>query len=215
VDIDACAQGQRVRIQVSDSGPGIPEPLLDQIFSPFVSAGERMGMGLGLAISWGLVQENRGRIRAFNRPTGGACFELDLPRAEAPAILAAEPASDPLAASTRAGLRILCIEDEESLRRSLLRLLQAAGHEPIGVGSAEEGVERLADECFDLVISDVRLPGRDGEWLRRQVCEQYPVLRERVLLMSGFFPDNGETRHFLQKPFSLGQLRTAIAQMVN
>jgi PAS domain S-box-containing protein len=211
IEIEALAEGERVRLQIRDSGPGIPAALLEQIFAPFVSAGERTGMGLGLAISWGLVQENQGRIRAFNPPTGGACFELELPRAE-PVVVAAPSTAvkpDPRAPS----LRILCVEDEESLRRSLLRLLQLAGHEPVGVGSAEDGVERLASEAFDLVISDVRLPGRDGEWLRRQVAEHHPALRERVLLMSGFFPDV-ETPHFLQKPFSLAQLRTAIAAIV-
>jgi DNA-binding NtrC family response regulator len=112
------------------------------------------------------------------------------------------------------GLRILCVEDEPSLRRSLVRLLGVSGHDAIGVETAELAVERLASDAFDLVISDVRLPGMSGDQLRRLILERHPTLRERVLLMSGFFPEREDASPFLQKPFSLRQLNAAIEQVV-
>ncbi|NVB40258.1 response regulator [Pseudenhygromyxa sp. WMMC2535] len=206
-----------VCLRISDSGPGIPEAELERIFEPFFRAGEHQGMGLGLAISWGLVQENRGRIRALNLATGGACFELELPRArvEAAAAKPTQAVSEQVEApALRKGARVLCVEDEAGLRRSLMRLLQSSGHEPLGAASAEEAIELLREHDFDLVLSDVRLPGHDGRWLREHIFGHYPGLAERVVLMSGFFPEGEAPRHFLQKPFSLAQLRGTIAAVL-
>ncbi|KIG11743.1 Two-component sensor CbrA [Enhygromyxa salina] len=211
VVVRARAIGERAFIEIIDSGPPIPEPVLEQIFTPFVrGGGERIGTGLGLAITWGLMQDNDGNIRAFNRSEGGVCFELELPLAP-PLEPVAAPAPAP---SKAAGLRILCVEDEPSLLRSLVRLLGASGHTAIGVDTAELGLEQLASETFDLVISDVRLPGMSGDELRRVILERYPALRRRVLLMSGFFPEREDASPFLQKPFSLRQLTAAIEKIV-
>jgi PAS domain S-box-containing protein len=211
VEVRARAVDERVIIEVIDGGAAIPEAVLDQIFTPFVSGGgERVGTGLGLAISWGLMQDNGGSVRALNQPGGGVCFELELPIA-APIELAPVIPQAPIDVS---GLRILCVEDEPSLRRSLIRLLGVSGHDAIGVESAELAVERLASDAFDLVISDVRLPGMSGDQLRRLILERHPTLRERVLLMSGFFPEREDASPFLQKPFSLRQLNAAIEQVV-
>jgi PAS domain S-box-containing protein len=210
VEITGEQREDRVRICVLDRGGGIPAAVLEQIFTPFVSGGSGVGPGLGLALSWGLVQENQGNIRAFNRPEGGACFELELPCAPP---LEPVPALVPTPAELET-LKILCVEDEPSLRRSLVRLLGVSGHEAIGVESAEEAVEQLEHDDFGLVISDVRLPGMSGDRLRELIVERHPGLRDRVLLMSGFFPEQEDIRHFLQKPFSLRQLNAAIEAIV-
>jgi DNA-binding NtrC family response regulator len=108
------------------------------------------------------------------------------------------------------GVKILCVEDEPSLRRSLVRMLGIGGHDVMGVESAEQAIELLEANTFDLVLSDVSLPGMSGEQLRRLILERYPNLRERVLLMSGFFPNHQNVPYFLQKPFSLRQLNAAL-----
>ncbi|PRQ07096.1 hybrid sensor histidine kinase/response regulator [Enhygromyxa salina] len=206
IEVRARAVDQRVLIQILDEGPPIPDDVLEQMFTPFVSGGgERVGTGLGLAISWGLMQDNEGCVRAFNRAEGGVCFELELPLA--PALEPPAPAHPP---DEPPKLRILCVEDEPSLLRSLVRLLGLSGHVAVGVETAELGLELLASEPFDLVISDVRLPGMSGDELRRLVLERYPALRKRVLLMSGYFPEREDASPFLQKPFSLRQLTAAI-----
>jgi CheY-like chemotaxis protein len=108
------------------------------------------------------------------------------------------------------GVKILCVEDEPSLRRSLVRMLGIGGHEVKGVETAEEAIELLEVDTFDLVLSDVSLPGMSGEQLRRTILARYPSLGERVLLMSGFFPNHQDIPYFLQKPFSLSQLNAAL-----
>jgi CheY-like chemotaxis protein len=112
------------------------------------------------------------------------------------------------------GVKILCVEDEPSLRRSLVRMLGIGGHQVMGVESAEQAIELLEVDSFDLVLSDVSLPGMSGEQLRRMILARYPSLSERVLLMSGFFPNHQDVPYFLQKPFSLRQLNAALAAVL-
>jgi PAS domain S-box-containing protein len=202
--------GTRVRVRVADEGPGIAPELLEHIFSPFVTSGRQGGMGLGLSIAWNLVEEHGGSLRASNRREGGACFELELPLGEA---ASAPLASTPAASDEPRGLRILCVDDEPVLRRSLVRLLVGLGHVAEGVESGEQALERLDALPFDLVISDLRMGGMDGETLRRTIAARFPALARRVLLISGFFRDEDEAGEFLQKPFTLLQLRAAIARI--
>jgi PAS domain S-box-containing protein len=216
LEIGAERVGERVIVHVLDSGPGIPGELLDHVFTPFVTAGTQGGMGLGLSISWGLVQENGGSIRAYNPPEGGACFEIDLPAAADVVEVRPSLRSAPnrTVRSTVGNLEILCVDDESALRRSLIRLLGTLGHRSHGVESAERALEALAENSYDLVISDVRLPGIDGERLRELIGERHPALRDRVLLISGVFRESSEPDDFLQKPFTVQQLREAIAMIM-
>ncbi len=89
-------------------------------------------------------------------------------------------------------------------------MLGIGGHDVMGVESAEQAIELLEANTFDLVLSDVSLPGMSGEQLRRMILERYPKLSDRVLLMSGFFPNHQNVPYFLQKPFSLRQLNAAL-----
>jgi PAS domain S-box-containing protein len=221
VSVSAESRGEEVLITISDEGPGIEEERLHQIFTPFVgrepAAGSSLGSGLVLSMSWGLLQENRGRLRAINRPEGGASFEIALPGATSSREAPQQVTSDgdaPEPSPKLVSMRILCVEDEEVLQRTLLRLLQLAGHHPTGVSSAEEGLERLRDEDFDVLISDLRLPKMSGDVFAEQVREAYPHLEGRILLMSGFFRDAETNPHFLQKPFTARQLSAALTRLV-
>ncbi len=111
-----------------------------------------------------------------------------------------------------ASLRVLCVEDELVLRRTLLRLLEVLGHEPLGVDSAEDGLALLDARAVDVVITDLRLPAMDGEELAAEIERRHPSLRGRVILMSGFFHETKGRLNFLQKPFSAGQLSAALSQ---
>jgi CheY-like chemotaxis protein len=122
--------------------------------------------------------------------------------------------ANPVTMTKPPGVKILCVEDEPSLRRSLVRMLGIGGHEVMGVESAEQAIEMLEARTFDLVLSDVSLPGMSGEQLRRTILDRYPSLGERVLLMSGFFPNHQDIPYFLQKPFSLRQLNAALAAVL-
>ena len=203
VRVEARPDGSRGVLRVMDSGAGIDPLLLPQLFSPFVTA--TGGMGLGLSISWGLVQENAGTLRVENRPSGGACFEVSLP------LPREGPVSDPPPTRPHAhGLRVLCVEDEPVLLNLLLTMLRELGHVPLPARTAEEALQRLDIDAVDALLTDVQLPGMSGDQLSDVVNRRHPALRERTVLMSGMFHSVPPGRRWLQKPFSFDDLTRAL-----
>lgn len=214
VRVEGVQEDDRVALLVRDDGPGIREDLLDQIFTPFVTGyDKRRGTGLGLAITWGLVQENQSTIVASNSADGGACFELSIPAAAPP-----QPTSEQVQVETveqGPRIRVLCVEDEPAVLRLVERILGPVTERFLGVGSAEEAIRCLGRERFDLLISDVGLPGMSGEDLVRHALETYPGLQGRAVLMSGMFRDEIPGVSYLQKPFTPERLLEMTRRLVD
>ncbi|MBW2525198.1 MAG: response regulator [Deltaproteobacteria bacterium] len=225
VELSARREPGCVRLRIADDGPGIAAQVLDDIFTPFVvgSATDHSGMGLGLSITWGLVRENGGTITAHNMDGGGACFEVCLPTIEpeadgeiAPPSSLGElgpPLSDPSGARSADGQgalgpirRVLCVDDERTLLETMVLLLEADGFAAEGVSSAELALQRLDEQPFDAVISDLRLPRMSGAELAATIAERHPSLRGRVILMSGLFSEDKVPEPYLQKPFKEEEL---------
>jgi PAS domain S-box-containing protein len=202
VRIEARADGSRGLVRVLDDGPGVEPQLLPHLFSPFVTGAG--GMGLGLSISWGLVQENGGTLRVENRASGGACFELALALPQSPS-QSPDPDTQP-----SHGLRVLCVEDEPVLLNLLLTMLRELGHTPVPARSAEEALQRLEQETVDALLTDVQLPGMSGDQLSDLVNRKHPALRDRTVLMSGMFHAVPPGQRWLQKPFSFDDLTRAL-----
>ncbi|MDB4874652.1 MAG: signal transduction histidine kinase, nitrogen specific, NtrB [Gemmatimonadetes bacterium] len=200
------ALGGTVRIEVEDTGGGIPPHSVDLIFNPFFTTKPTgQGTGLGLSISLGIVSEHGGRIWVDN-VGGGARFTVELPVTAAGA--SAVPARR-LPQIVRPGLRVLVADDEEPIRMALDRFLASQGHTPVTVSSGNEAVWRAeGDEEFDTIILDMRMPDLSG----RQIFEQWrinrPDLSDRVVFLTGDIvsPDlqaflAGTERPYLSKPF--------------
>src|SRR5437899_8781853 len=154
--------GELIRIEVEDTGPGIPPNLLERIFNPFFTTKPTgSGTGLGLSISLGIVREHEVRIWAENAPQGGARFVIELPivaargTGEFQGMPAAQPQGD--------RLQILVVDDEASVRVSLQRYLAGRGHEVETTSSGREALGRLREGKFDAVIVDMRMPDISGE----------------------------------------------------
>jgi PAS domain S-box-containing protein len=205
VRIEARADGSRGIVRVLDDGPGVDPQLLPHLFSPFVTGAG--GMGLGLSISWGLVQENGGTLRVENRPGTGACFEVALP-------LPPSASESPQASSAPVqGLRVLCVEDEPVLLNLLLTMLRELGHTPVAARTAEEALQRLEQDPVDALLTDVQLPGMSGDQLSELVKRKHPALRDRTVLMSGMFHAVPPGQRWLQKPFSFDDLTRALESL--
>jgi nitrogen-specific signal transduction histidine kinase/ActR/RegA family two-component response regulator len=221
-----------VRLSIVDDGPGIAEQLLDDIFTPFVigSTSNRSGMGLGLSITWGLIRENGGTISAHNVDGGGACFDICLPTIEpeddadegAGGAVVSQPgsgsvrseSSQPPGARIKGPIRrVLCVDDERTLRETMVLLLEADGFEAEGVGTAEQALERLDEQRFDAVITDLRLPRMSGTELASAIAERHPGLRGRVIMMSGLFTEGAVPEPYLQKPFKEEHLLEILDQL--
>jgi two-component system NtrC family sensor kinase len=174
-----------VRIEVEDTGTGIPQGQLHEIFNPFYTTKPTgKGTGLGLSISLGIVGEHGGRIWAENT-SRGARFIVELPRlaCEDRTALSLVPALEPPRPQP---LRILVADDEEALRVALERFLSTAGHEVVAVGSGSEAIWRgEGDEEFDVVLLDLRMPDVSGQQVFERWQVERPELSERVVFITG------------------------------
>ncbi|HYW12987.1 MAG TPA: ATP-binding protein [Longimicrobium sp.] len=181
-----------VSLSVQDTGPGIAQTDLERIFDPFWTTkppGE--GTGLGLSLVHGIVAEHGGEIRVESELGSGARFTLVLPLAPggAPAAVPAA-AGYPPALAARRTLRILVVDDEEAVRRMLVRYLRKRGH---GVDEAAEGTAALAciEEAgrggaeYDVILSDLRMPGLGGAQLLERLRGQGNGLDRRLIFLTG------------------------------
>lgn len=175
-------------LHVVDNGPGIAPEHLERIFDPFFTTkapGE--GTGLGLSLVHSMVVDAGGEIRVESEPGHGAAFMVDLPLA--PGLEPKQAPQHVQEVTSVLGLRILVVDDEEAIRRSLSRFLSRRGHR---VDTAAEGGEALrllesaaAGEPYDVILSDLRMPGLSGEELLRRLREQGGGLAEQVIFMTG------------------------------
>jgi PAS domain S-box-containing protein len=211
-------------VRVTDTGAGISPNALTKIFNAFeqgsLPTGSFGGLGLGLAISRAIVQMHGGRIEAESKGLGcGATFCVTLETIAAPA-----PAPPPEAhvLTVESGkLRLLLVEDHDSTREVLGRILGRAGHQVHGAATGAEAVELLnAAGPFDAVISDLGLPDISGYDLLGQIRAVQPTLP--AIALSGYGMDEDVKRAkdagfnaHLVKPVPFDQLRAALDQIAS
>ncbi len=203
-----------VYMAVRDTGIGICHSVRHRLFEPFFTTKGERGNGLGLSVTFGIVQRYGGEILVESEVGRGSVFTVRLPVAPDPA---APPAETTASATPEAkGLRILVIEDEESIRRFLAMGLTQLGHRPRITADGQEGLAAFAEERFDVVLTDLGLPGISGEEVARSVARRSP--QTPVVLLTGWSeqlkaeagPLEG-VRHILGKPITLNTLATTLA----
>jgi two-component system NtrC family sensor kinase len=211
---------QHLRIQVIDNGPGIDPEIATRIFNPFFTTKEvGRGTGLGLSICYGIVQEHGGTIEVEGRPGEGACFTVILPVLQPPASM---PVSEPQAPESpieaRPGERVLVVDDELSVREIVREALEPRGFRVDAAVGGAEALTRLQGESYDLVLTDLRMPGLGGQELYERVLRSDPEQALRFVFLTGdvarsdtgrFLADTG--RPVLAKPFGIDELLRAVA----
>lgn len=168
VRLAIAVEGDRVTLALADTGPGMTDDQVARLFTPFdqLDAGvarKHGGSGLGLVISRQLARLMGGDLTATSAPGQGAVFTLTLP------MPAAEPeAADPVD-FLAAPPRVLVVDDHAINRQAIALVLAQVGVSPAAAASAEEGLERLAAEPFDIVLMDVYMPDMDGREATRRL----------------------------------------------
>jgi two-component system NtrC family sensor kinase len=189
---------QHVLIEVGDNGAGVPDDLRSRIFEPFFTTKPTgAGTGLGLSLCQGIVESHGGSIEVQGGPGGGALFRVILPVQTPPAALEAAAVSLPVS-RPRASAVILLVDDEPDVREVLADLLVSEGHQ---VDTAEDGfaaLERLEGRAYDLIVTDLRMPGLDGTGLYREVARRHPELSRRFVFTTGDVLSPG-VRDFLEE----------------
>jgi two-component system cell cycle sensor histidine kinase/response regulator CckA len=212
-----------VRIDVVDTGEGIPADALDKIFEPFYTTkktGE--GTGLGLSTVYGIIKQTGGYIFAESVVGAGTTFSIYLPR-HVPSATEVQPAPRPPEVAedhTGRGV-VLLIEDEAPVRAFAARALKMRGYEVLEAASAEEALDLLEDPALkvDVLVSDVVMPGMDGPTCVRKAREQRPHVK--VVFVSGYAEESLrrsiaglDNCLFLPKPFSLNELTAKVKECV-
>jgi CheY-like chemotaxis protein len=203
--------GPFVAISLSDTGVGIAPDRLVQIFEPFYTTKEvGRGTGLGLSQVYGFAKQSGGDVAVESELERGTTFTIFLPRAEKAAHEDASDEGRTLAAvEDGRGRRVLVVEDNIEVGRFSTQLLQDLGYETTWAANAAEALSCLeTGQVFDVVFSDVVMPGINGIELGQEIRLRYPDLP--VILTSGYSHVLAEKgRHgftLLQKPYAAEEL---------
>jgi PAS domain S-box-containing protein len=206
-------RGDRVTVDLTDSGPGVREP--SRVFDPFYTTKPvGKGTGLGLSICYGIVTEHGGTILVRNVQPHGAKFTIELPFQAAPA--AGEARTRDQAAARREG-RILVVDADHTVVEAVGAILRARNH-TVWTTSSESGARSVLEEReFDVVVADMQVAGNtDQPGLRAWLAANRPVLLPRLVLMrastpSGAASEDGQSgMQILQKPFKASELLAAV-----
>ena len=201
------------RLTVADSGVGMDEATRSRIFEPFFTT-KGHGTGLGLASSYGIIQQHRGDIRVESEPGRGTRFIVTLP-----CIAPGEGVEErPRTSSSMAPGRgmVLVVDDDDAVRKTTARLVRSLGYEVLDAGSGAQALARSTehDGRIDILLCDIVMPGEDGRDLADRLAKLRPELK--IVFMSGYSKDLQDPRltgaSFLQKPFGRQELAQKLAE---
>ncbi len=235
-DSEVIPAGDFVMFEFSDTGCGIPKENLKRIFEPFFStkADKGEGTGLGLATVYGIIRQTEGFISVESKIGVGTTFKVLLPRFQKPKD---EPAPKPEEAPKQItisanmppvssgknlkGTRILLAEDESAVRLFAARALKNKGFAVTACDCGESALKAAREDGhFDLLLTDMTMPGMDGATLAKEVKALIPSVK--IIIMSGFSEDiakgvlaDNEEIHFLGKPFNLDQIVKKVKEVLS
>jgi PAS domain S-box-containing protein len=178
--ISCAREDDRLRLRFTDTGMGIPEDVRERIFEPFFTTKGVHGTGLGLAVSYGIIERHHGMISVESETGSGTTFEIDLPATE-PAQTCVEVCEDKAEVPS---LTVLVIDDEDFVRDTLAEMLSILNHKVSTARSGPEALEALALARFDLVFTDLSMPEMDGWEVAREIRRRWPGTS--IVLVTGY-----------------------------
>ena len=213
--------GKYVELTVSDTGVGMTQEIQAHVFEPFFSTKEfGKGSGMGLAVTYGIVQQSKGSISVKSTRNKGTTFSILLPR-----VMPGEPfATETVPVSGKAVRKgtILLVEDEPALRELAREFLGRQGYKVLDCANGEAAIEvaKKFGEGIDLVLSDLVLTGMNGREAARQIKEMRPGIK--TLYVSGYAYDAlaedevlPADEAILEKPFTFEQLAARIREVLS
>lgn len=218
-EVRELAPGPYVCVTIADNGDGMDEATLARVFEPFFTTkAVGKGTGLGLSQVYGFARQSGGGVRIASAPGEGSQIHLYLPPLDP-----AEPLADIVETSDAVtlprGRRLLLVEDDLGVSAIAVELLTGLGLEVVAVENASDALNRLAQGRFDVMLSDIVMPGgMTGIELARLCAERYPELP--ILLTSGYAGDDVDDAltdapwPLLRKPYSGEQLHEALSQLL-
>lgn len=200
-------------IEVADSGHGIPAEVRARIFEPFYTTKANRGTGLGLAVSRSIALRHNGDLAVESTPGQGSRFRMSLPIADQPAPVAVEVAAPVVVRP----LRILLVEDDRAVRETLAQLLMLDDHKVTCAENGATALEIFQPDAYDLVCSDLGMPGIVGWDLLKQLRERDPAITTVLISGWGAQIDAEEARarqvdFVVPKPIDIDMLNSVLAE---
>jgi DNA-binding NtrC family response regulator len=228
LSVSTIANGH-VAVDISDTGSGIALEHMQRIYDPFfttkltVSEGQRRGTGLGLAVSYGIIQEHAGKIQVESQVGSGTTFHLEFPYGKETRTCLRPAFSFRKGSTSNADTapRILIIDDEAAIRESLETLLLLEGYAVDLAPEGQAGLRCIDTRTYDLVLLDLALPGQNGLEVLARIRERQPNLPVIMITAYGTVGNvvdamNGGAQNFVQKPWDneklLADIRAATAR---
>jgi len=212
-------EGRYVRLRFSDNGGGIPREVLDRIFEPFFTTkAPNAGTGLGLSVVRGIMKNHHAAISVYSEPNRGTRFHLYFP-----AVSSQTQVAEPVKAAPKRGRgeRILYLDDEESLVILAKRMLERMGYVVTGFNDSTKALAafQTAPRDFDLVLTDLSMPGISGMEVSRRMLQIRPDIP--VLLATGYVRNEDVEqaraigiREVIWKPQTIGEMGELLAQQL-
>jgi signal transduction histidine kinase/ActR/RegA family two-component response regulator len=224
--VDAMAQGGKltittqpqaedwVELRFADTGIGMTEEVKKRVFDPFFTTKGVTNSGLGMSVSYGIVKRHGGEILIESEPGKGTTFIIHLPTGygEHEAVVKEVPV---VKESRRA--RVLVIDDEDSVRDILSRMLKTKGHRVVVAPNGEEGIERFRAEAFDLVLTDLGMPKLSGWDVGKTIKEINPKTPVAMITGWGVELDREKLNEsgidlVISKPFNFEQVIDLVSE---
>lgn len=208
-----------LRLSVLDTGPGMDEKTQESIFNPFFTTKKvGSGTGLGLSVVHGIVQSHGGDVRVESEPGKGAAFHVYLPTSD----YSEEVSSEERQSLPKGSGLILLVDDEKGNLEVLEKMLNALGYEVDSCSSGEDAFEKInvAPEKYDLLLSDMAMPGITGVELAEKIQQVQPELP--IIIMTGFANlldqetrDRCNIKQLIQKPIKMATLATIVQNVLS
>ena len=212
----------RVAIDICDNGPGIAPDVAGRIFEPFFTTKPQgVGTGVGLSFSHGIVEAHGGKLHLIPSEKG-ATFRIELPAAEPVDMEIVRGASAPAPLATEAARRALVVDDEADIADTIRELLEREGFDVTVASDGAAALMALDRDDFDVVLSDLRMPGVSGPEMYARVREIRPQLLSRIAFVTGdtlgasmdeFLKESG--RPVLEKPFTRAGVRCVVSALID
>jgi len=210
----------KIRLSFADDGPGITKENIGKVFDPFFTTKEvGEGTGLGLSLSHGIIAEHKGALYAESEAGEGATFIIELP------IVEEEEKIETVEAAREDGKaiggRILVVDDEPAILTFLKEVLGGEGYEVETTSSGEEALGMIKNKRYNLILSDIKLPGLSGIEIYEQIGKVALSLQKRVIFITGDVI-SADTRRFLErtkapyvtKPFDIAGLKEGVRRAI-
>ena len=214
VPVDLSESGQTIVLSIADTGAGIPEGIRTRIFYPFFTTKSAKGAGMGLAIAYGIVGRHGGKINFESEIDRGTVFTITLPK-DAGSRESSDISRKILSA---ARLNILVVDDDEQIREVLSDMLSLDGHTATRCKDGYEALKKIEAEKYDMIVTDLGMPGMSGLDLAGIVHEKNPAIPIAMITGWGMQLDHDEMaikgiKTVLSKPFHLKDVKAMVSEL--